>query len=184
MATHQQLQLQQQQHEAQMQVHAQQQAQQRPHKPQQQQSHQQQQQPLEQQQLNEPNQQQQQRESTPQPPFQIVAGPIIPVIQNMPSGKRQTRKNRVNFTSEQLELLEKAFESTPYPDAVKREEIAKVAELPETRVQVITRGHNLKNKVNVQHHNSKQGTLRVQMYGDNGLKLDGKDNLWSLSLLS
>ena len=58
------------------------------------------------------------------------------MIQNSPNVKRQTRKNRVNFTQEQLEVLEKAFEGNPYPDAVKREDIAKQADLPETRVQV------------------------------------------------
>lgn len=57
-------------------------------------------------------------------------------VQSSSSVKRQARKNRVNFTQDQLTVLEKAFEVSAYPDAMKREEIAKLADLPETRVQV------------------------------------------------
>ena len=49
--------------------------------------------------------------------------------------KRTGRKNRVNFTPEQLAILESAFEETPYPDAIRRESIAAKADLPEGRVQ-------------------------------------------------
>eukprot|EP00794_Sanderia_malayensis_P007594 gene7594-8434_t len=88
----------------------------------------------------QPQQQQQQQ-------FQMQSN--TPTMQNVSSSsaaaagnnsnsnsKRQTRKNRVNFNTEQLDILEKAFAMTSYPDATKREEIAKMADLPETRVQV------------------------------------------------
>lgn len=78
-------------------------------------------------------QQQQQQQGSRQNQFQFPNGQGV---QTSPNVKRQTRKNRVNFTPEQLEVLEKAFEGNPYPDAIKREEIAKEADLPETRVQV------------------------------------------------
>ena len=100
-------------------VNLQQQQQQHSHTPQQQQHHQQQ--PQQQQQGTRPSQ------------FHVASGQMI---QTSPNVKRQTRKNRVNFTPEQLEVLEKAFDGNPYPDAVKREDIAKQADLPETRVQV------------------------------------------------
>ena len=99
---------------------------------QQQQQHQQQQQSQQHQQL----QQSQQQSSFGQHQYQVSN---VQITQTGPSAKRQTRKNRVNFTSDQLEVLEKAFEETAYPDAIKREEIAKLADLPETRVQVSTR---------------------------------------------
>ena len=47
------------------------------------------------------------------------------------------KKTRTTFTSHQLEELEKAFQSAPYPDVFAREELSTRLGLIESRVQVI-----------------------------------------------
>lgn len=47
------------------------------------------------------------------------------------------RRSRTYFSSKQLKVLEEAFEKTPYPDVVTREQLAVSISLPESRIQVM-----------------------------------------------
>ncbi|GMR31961.1 hypothetical protein PMAYCL1PPCAC_02156, partial [Pristionchus mayeri] len=55
-----------------------------------------------------------------------------PMDRRAPNGRRE----RMTYDRNQLKTLEDVFKSTPYPDASKREQLAKILHLEETRVQV------------------------------------------------
>lgn len=55
--------------------------------------------------------------------------------------RRNKRRYRTTFNAEQLDELEKAFETTQYPDVFAREELAARVGLPEARIQVFYKPH-------------------------------------------
>ena len=56
--------------------------------------------------------------------------------QTIENSRKPCRRVRTTFSLEQKHALEQAFEKTPYPDAVQREQIALKSQIPEARVQV------------------------------------------------
>lgn len=50
--------------------------------------------------------------------------------------QQQKRRNRTSFTPEQLQLLERAFQDSQYPDTARREKLAKETNLMESKIQV------------------------------------------------
>ncbi|XP_064603968.1 homeobox protein unc-4 homolog [Liolophura sinensis] len=66
------------------------------------------------------------------PPF---AGFSYPVDMT-PGSQKRKRRHRTIFTEDQLDVLEKTFQETHYPDVMMREEIAAKVDLAEERVEV------------------------------------------------
>lgn len=52
------------------------------------------------------------------------------------SASTKHRRSRTSFTSAQIEILEREFRNCQYPDMQKREDLAKLTKLTESRVQV------------------------------------------------
>ncbi|CAJ0573020.1 unnamed protein product, partial [Mesorhabditis spiculigera] len=69
-------------------------------------------------------------------PSQLLSGGFFPPFLPTFLGGKRKRRHRTIFSEEQLQILERTFTQTHYPDVAMREKLAVECELKEERVEV------------------------------------------------